>query len=165
MNTKSIYFITPFAAYIILLGLRSYWPFDPKWEYPARVILVTIVLLAFFPRISWRLVQPVASIAVGVLVFVIWVGPDVLWPSYRAHWLFQNDWMGKVQSSLDPALQTDTTFLFFRIVGTALLVPIIEELFWRGWLMRYIIKPDFATVPLGTYSPLSFWLTAVLFAS
>jgi hypothetical protein len=45
------------------------------------------------------------------------------------------------------------------------LVPILEELFWRGWLMRMLIGPDFQKVPLGAYAPSAFWLTAVLFAS
>jgi CAAX prenyl protease-like protein len=42
---------------------------------------------------------------------------------------------------------------------------VIEELFWRGWLMRYAISPRFETIRLGTYSAFSFWITAVLFAS
>jgi CAAX prenyl protease-like protein len=42
---------------------------------------------------------------------------------------------------------------------------VIEEMFWRGWLMRWLISPRFEAVPLGAYAPVSFWLTAVLFAS
>ncbi|MBM3791630.1 MAG: CAAX prenyl protease-related protein, partial [Acidobacteria bacterium] len=62
-------------------------------------------------------------------------------------------------------IRADPVFLIFRIAGTSVLVPIIEELFWRGWLMRYLIVADFRRVPLGTYSALSFWVTALLFAS
>jgi uncharacterized protein len=46
-----------------------------------------------------------------------------------------------------------------------LIVPVVEELFWRAWLMRWLINTDFQQVKLGTYSPLAFWVTAVLFAS
>ena len=47
-----------------------------------------------------------------------------------------------------------------------ILVPIIEELFWRGWLVRWIDNPgDFTKVPLGSMSRLAFWATALLFAS
>ena len=31
--------------------------------------------------------------------------------------------------------------------------------------MRYVINPDFAKVPLGSYSALAFWSTAALFAT
>ncbi len=44
-------------------------------------------------------------------------------------------------------------------------VPMLEELFWRGWLMRWLISPKFETVPLGAYQAGSFWITAALFAS
>jgi hypothetical protein len=44
-------------------------------------------------------------------------------------------------------------------------VPIVEELFWRGWLMRWLIRSDFESVPLGSYTPMSFWVSAVLFAA
>ena len=45
------------------------------------------------------------------------------------------------------------------------LVPVLEELFWRGWLMRWLIRPDFEAVRLGTYTHYSFWVTAALFAA
>jgi uncharacterized protein len=42
---------------------------------------------------------------------------------------------------------------------------VLEELFWRAWLMRWLINTDFLRVPLGAYTPFAFWLTAILFAS
>ncbi|MEJ7606852.1 MAG: CAAX prenyl protease-related protein [Bryobacteraceae bacterium] len=44
-------------------------------------------------------------------------------------------------------------------------MPIIEELFWRGWLMRWLIKPNFRMVPLGAFTASSLLITALLFAS
>jgi CAAX prenyl protease-like protein len=142
--------------------VKSYLPL----EYPLRVIAVTAILL-FFSRkvISLRIVSPVSSILFGVAVFAVWVGPDLLWPAYRQHWLFHNSLIGQAQSSLPENLRSDLGFLFFRVAGTALLVPVIEELFWRAWLMRYLINPDFEKIRLGAYTALSFWVTAVLFAS
>jgi len=63
------------------------------------------------------------------------------------------------------ALRGDYVFLASRILGSALVVPVIEELFWRGWLMRWLIRTDFLAVPLGSYLPGAFWITAILFAS
>jgi CAAX prenyl protease-like protein len=163
---RAIPFVAPFAAFIVLLGLKSSFPFDARWEYPIRVIIVSAVLLLTsgvdIPR---RPVRLLSSLIVGVLVFAIWIGPDRVWPSYRSHWLFQNSLLGEAKSSLPEATHTDFVFLVFRLFGTAILVPIIEELFWRGWLMRYLIHADFQKVPLGTYSSTSFWLTAILFAT
>lgn len=41
----------------------------------------------------------------------------------------------------------------------------MEELFWRGFLMRWLIKEDFTAVPIGAYQPFSFWVTTAFFAA
>ncbi len=158
----AVAYVAPFAAFLILMGLKAYIPF----EYPVRVLVVTAVLLIFSRKIiSLRLSQPVASILFGILLFAVWIGPDLLWPAYRQHWLFHNSLVGSAQSSLPDKLRVDPIFLFFRIAGTALLVPVVEELFWRAWLMRYLVAADFQKVRLGTYTAISFWVTAILFAT
>ncbi|MCE1226571.1 MAG: CAAX prenyl protease-related protein, partial [Geobacteraceae bacterium] len=50
-----------------------------------------------------------------------------------------------------------------RIIGASIIVPIMEELFWRSFLLRYLIDVDFESVPLGTYTPSSFLITIILF--
>jgi CAAX prenyl protease-like protein len=44
-------------------------------------------------------------------------------------------------------------------------IPVIEELFWRGWLMRWAMAHDWQKVPLGAYRAGAFWLVALIFAS
>ncbi len=51
------------------------------------------------------------------------------------------------------------------IIGTSVVVPVVEEFFWRGFLLRWIINADFRKVAIGTFSWPSFLLTTVLFAS
>jgi CAAX prenyl protease-like protein len=50
-----------------------------------------------------------------------------------------------------------------RLFGAVAVVPIMEELFWRSFLLRYVISPRFQSVRLGTFTPLSFLLTVALF--
>jgi len=40
-------------------------------------------------------------------------------------------------------------FLALRLLGLVVIVPIVEELFLRGFLMRYVIDENFWTVPFG----------------
>jgi len=54
-------------------------------------------------------------------------------------------------------------FVVVRLVGLAVLVPVVEELFWRGFLLRWIISPDWEDVPLGKYQVTSFVLVTLLF--
>jgi CAAX prenyl protease-like protein len=56
-------------------------------------------------------------------------------------------------------------FILFRVLVSVITVPILEELFWRGWLMRWLIDRNFEKVALGTYSAQAFWIVAALFAS
>jgi CAAX prenyl protease-like protein len=98
-------------------------------------------------------------------VFCLWIAPELVDPHYRSFSLFSNAVMGHVGSSLRPEALRSGSVLFWRTVRAATVVPVAEELFWRAWLMRWLINHDFQRVPLGTYMPGAFWLTAFLFAA
>jgi uncharacterized protein len=100
-----------------------------------------------------------------VLIFALWVAPDLLFPGYRQSLLFNNPLVGSARSSLSEAARQDAGVLCLRTLRASLIVPIVEELFWRGWLMRWMISQDFQKVRLGAYSALSFAVVALLFAS
>jgi hypothetical protein len=137
-----------------------------SWEYPLRVLAVSASVLYFSRHLlSLKVGRPVGSLLLGVCVFVIWIGPDLIWPGYRGHWLFRNPVLGTSPDIAESYIRPDVYFLTFRVLGSVILVPIIEELFWRGWLMRYLISSEFLGVPLGTYAARSFWISALLFAS
>jgi len=158
-------YAAPFAVFVLLLVIGPHVPIG-VWEQPLRVVILAITIFVFSRRvIDFRATAPAASAGVGVVVFLIWVAPDFLWPEYRGHWLFQNSITGELKGSFPEAYRTDMVFLVFRTVRAVVLVPIIEELFWRGWLMRWLIDNDFTKLPLGSYAAGSFWITALLFAS
>lgn len=135
------------------------------YEYPLQVIVLTAFLVIFSRKvIDFKTSHMMGSIAIGIAVFFLWIGPDVLFPDYRSHWLFTNSLMGEPGSTVAPEWRDNWMVLISRTIKAAVLVAIIEELFWRGWLMRWLIKPNFESVPLGTYAPQAFWITAVFFA-
>ncbi len=157
--------IGPFAVFLLLLAVA------PKFGPPSRTLLAAWVVIAaaaivLFSRnvLEFRPSRPWASIGVGIAVFVIWVAPDLLLPGWRTSVLFQNSLTGKLATSLGADALADPVSLAWRTMRAVLIVPIVEELFWRGWLMRWIENQDFQSVPLGHYHRKSFWLVAVLFA-
>ncbi len=159
-------YIAPFAAFLAFLVLQRLFPDATKAILAARFATVALLIAVVSRKVTpWRPSRAFVSVLLGVAVFVIWIGPDVLWPGYRAHWLFQNALTGNAESSLPAYLRRETWFLTMRTVSSCLLVPILEELFWRGWLMRWMIHKEFESVPLGRYTVVSFWTVAVLFAS
>jgi CAAX prenyl protease-like protein len=105
------------------------------------------------------------SILVGLAVFLLWIAPDILIPNYRTSPLFANTFVGHLHSSLSAQALSSPWVLIWRTGRAVLIVPVVEELFWRGWMMRWIIHTDFEKVRFGTYAPAAFWITAILFAS
>jgi uncharacterized protein len=155
----------PFAAFIALLGLERAVSLPPQLFYPIRLSLVALLLLLLArPYLSFRPSFPLASLALGALVFLVWIAPDILF-GYRHFWLFENVLTGHPDSALAPALRHNLPFILVRATSCTLLVPVFEELFWRSWLMRWLIKPHFLTIPFGFYTRYAFWSVALLFAA
>ena len=155
--------VLPFGVFIALLGLQSAMPV-PVWM---RLVLPLAAILAFSRgALSGGPSKPVQSILVGLAVFVVWIGPDLIAPNWHHFILFDNSVMGHPAGNTPPASKNDPLFLAIRIAVSVIAVPLLEELFWRGWLMRWLIDSNkFESVALGTYTPLAFWATALLFAS
>src|SRR5450631_1117845 len=123
------------------------------WMYPIRAAVVTAVLLTISRvPLAVRPSNPWLSVALGAAVFALWVGPDILFgPAYRHSWIFENSITGRAVGSIPADLKGSLWFLTVRSLSCTLLVPPMEELFWRGWLMRWLIDSDFEKIPLGAY--------------
>ncbi|TMH09629.1 MAG: CAAX prenyl protease-related protein [Betaproteobacteria bacterium] len=149
LSRAAILRIAPFALFMLLLALRGALPadgaLDPRWVYAWTVVLVGGVLLWFgreYGEFAAQLLpdarETLLAIAVGVVVFVLWIQLDAPWMR-----------LGEATASFRPvdaqgALQWP--LIAVRWVGAALLVPVMEELFWRSFLMRWIESPQFETV-------------------
>lgn len=159
--------IIPFVLFMVLLAVRGNWPegwtfVDPRWLYAASVVIVSGSLIWFWRRYqelgrgsglslpNWAL-----SIAVGVVVFALWI-------SLTEPWMM----LGEATAGFVPVDESGEliwSLVIFRWVGAALMVPIMEELFWRSYLMRWIDKPDFEQVDPGTVSAKAIVLSTVVF--
>jgi CAAX prenyl protease-like protein len=149
-----------------LLALMPALELPPVWDQAVRLLVVGGVLaLVSRPVLDFRVRRAFASVLLGVAVFVVWIAPDVLAPSWRTGILFSNDIVGRPESGFPEAARGNGLAIALRFARAALLVPIIEELFWRGWLPRIIMDSDFRRVPLGSFTPAAFIITAVLFAT
>lgn len=162
----AVRYVAPFCTVLALLALSPRLPFGPEWTWPLGVLAAGAVCLVSWPR-ELSLVPSLwpVSIAIGAAVFFLWIAPDLLFSDYRDSVLFSNQIFGRVHSSLPPEALHSAWVLAWRTARAVLIVPLAEELFWRGWLLRWLINSDFQKVPLGAYSPFGFWITAALFAS
>ena len=163
---SSLPYVLPFAAFMVLLGVAPYLTALGEWEYLLRPVVLAVILLVFSRQvIDLRVSRPISGVLIGVAVFFLWIGPDVLIPGYRDSWLFQNSIMGHIKDGIAAEHQTNALVLATRSLRAIIIVPIIEELFWRAWLMRWLINPSLRLVPMGAFSWSSLLITAVMFGS
>lgn len=166
MKNTTLAYVAPFLAFVGLLSLLKWSPLPEVATQALFVILMAGVLLVVGgPAIDLRVRNVWGTLAVGGGVFAVWVLPDLLFPGYRHGILFENSIMGKAAGALPEAVRSDGLVLLLRAARASLIVPIAEELFWRGWLMRWIVSTDFERVALGTYAPMAFWIVTLAFAS
>lgn len=162
----SLPYVAPFCVFLALLAAQPYLlPLLGPWEAILRAtILIAVLALVSRGVLDFRVRRIWGSLGLGVAVFAVWIAPDFLF-GYRGHWLFTNPLLGGFHNSLPEQLRTDPLFLSIRAFRAAVLVPVVEELFWRAWLMRWLITPDFRSIPLGSWTHRAFWISAVLFAA
>lgn len=141
------------------------------WIYLAKTlagIWLIFQVKPFVPEMKWRLSLP--AVAAGILVFVLWVGLDGRYP------LLSDLWRSIVGGTAPPSphlwnpgshygYQSTTAWFFIivRILGSTLVVPPIEEVFYRSFLYRYIANPDFEKIPLGQFRAGPFFWAAIIF--
>jgi len=159
---RALPYVLPFGIFIAFLALQQVVPI-PQW----LKFCAPLAAIVIFSReaLGHRMVRPIASAALGVAVCALWVGPEIVFPGYHHGVLFSNGLLGHPASTATAAQKSDIVFIVFRILVSVITVPILEELFWRGWLMRWLIDPNFERVALGTYGAMAFWVVAALFAS
>ena len=130
--------------------------------YPIKTLVIGSLLYFFrehYHELRLRdltsLPATLAACAIGLLVFALWIRMD--WA------LGTNGAPQGFNPSLLPGQTTRVVMTLFRIAGAVLVVPLMEELFWRSFLIRYIIDKNFTKVPIGAFTWTSFLLTVALF--
>src|SRR5204863_389755 len=98
------------------------------------------------------------AVVVGVAVFVFWVGLDPRYPHFVKA---DRSWNPNADFGVHTPLALG--IILFRILGSTLIVPPLEEVFFRSFLYRYILKADFLSIPLNTFNPRAFIITSLLF--
>jgi len=161
--------VIPFAAFMALLALRGALPadgsagIDARWVYGITVAVVG-ALLALWWREYGELATQVwpdgretlLAVAVGLVVFALWISLD-------APWMQVSD-PAAAFVPLDAQGQPMWLLIAVRWVGAALLVPVMEELFWRSFLMRWLDHGRFESVVPHTVSLRAVVLSTFVFA-
>lgn len=160
--------IAPFAIYVAFLPvgevLASFVPgADLRWLYPIQISLTSLTLAVFWRRFgelrvraAVRAIDLVVGLVGGLVVFVLWINLDH--PALR---------FGDQGGSFDPRHSDgviDPMLLIVRVAGAAMVVPLMEELFWRSFLARWIDRSSFLEHPAQRISIRAIAVSSALFA-
>jgi CAAX prenyl protease-like protein len=166
IRSNAIARVAPFALFISFLALDGRFGsvlmqvgLEARWSYVFRAGAagITLILLwnrydelrhvATSPVLSWFV-----AFVCGLVVFALWILPYPGWATQD----------GNIEGVIPVNTQgmIDWGWVLVRTIGASLLVPVMEELFWRSFLMRWLAGPAFTRI-----QPSSIRLHSVLVAS
>jgi len=187
-----IAYILPMAAFMLFTVAGAKWERFYPHTYVAKVIITAVLLVVgwrFYTKISWRYWW--LGVIVGVIGIFQWV-PMQLWlqknvaffaPSHTCvvHPTVSQKGPGQCpickaelvpdvfnpfDKGVFPSLTMAWAFVAVRMIGAVLVVPVMEELFWRDFLWRQLIAPnDFKLARVGEFDRTAFLIVPLVFAA
>jgi membrane protease YdiL (CAAX protease family) len=176
--------VVPFLLFLRLTLLQERLSEPARhWIYFLKTIVGAAMLYwvrQYVAEVRWQFSG--WAVLTGVGVFVMWVGLDPfyprldrIYPEYLCPAL-ENLNLGMCHSGEEAARRPWNPFaefelnsllaVFFviaRILGSTLVVPPLEEMFYRSFVYRFVASKEFLSVPLSRFIPGPFIVTAVLF--
>ncbi len=159
--------VLPFASYMAFIAITGLVSSDSSeqtflWIYPLKITLVSALLIYYWKKYPELKEKPFSnmldvflSIGVGLFVYFAWVRLDFSWATQGE--------VGEGYNPYEAGTQIGVILAGIRLIGASVVVPLMEEIFWRSFIIRYIISPDFTRVKLGAFTLPSFLITVVLF--
>jgi CAAX prenyl protease-like protein len=131
----------PMGVFLVLVWAGGHWKSLYPAAYVARAIGVAVMLFCFrghYTKIRWN--GWWLGVIVGIIGIFQWIGMQLFLQRHM-------DWFKPGPDFFNPAeyFKSSATFWNFvtvRIVSAAVVVPFMEELFWRDYLWRYISAPN-----------------------
>lgn len=112
------------------------------WVFPLQTVVCLGLLIRWWREydFAWRRGWG-WGVIVGVVALGVWISPQELFHAERRLGGFDLWHFGG-----GAAFQWNAAFRILRLV---VVVPLLEELFWRGFLMRHLARDPFDEVPVG----------------
>jgi uncharacterized protein len=152
----------PFAVFLLLTGCQAEFGEASKyWFYLAKTVVGAWLLWearSLIPELKWSF--SVEAVLAGLLVLGLWIGLEGQYPKWQSE---ATPWNPHTLFGQGTALAW--FFVAVRLLGSSLLVPMLEEVFFRSFMYRFVASGDFLNVPLNRFLPVPFLATAAVFAS
>ncbi len=115
------------------------------WVNPAQTLICGFLIVKnwrYYPLAAPK--KPFFALGVGTLVLALWIAPQE-WLGFALRHSGFNPYVFGLSGPI-PWLN-----ITLRLLKIAVVVPFVEEIFWRGFLLRFVINTDFTRVPFGQF--------------
>lgn len=152
--------VAPLIIFFVLTAFQGQLGEASKyWVYLAKTLVGAWLIWEMRPFVKeMRWAVSMEAVLVGIGICVVWVGLDGLYPRLSDPGEGWNPHKEFGQNSTVAWI-----CIVGRIAGSSLVVPPLEEVFYRSFLYRYLVKLNFQNLPLGHWHPLSFVVTSAIF--
>ena len=144
-----------------------------QWLYPLQTIICLGLLAFFWKRYDFKPVRGLGlAVAMGLVGIAVWIVPGHIFMTSG----MEEGWWKSLgftarREGFDPndVGGPETAWYWLsvgmRFVRMVVVVALVEEIFWRGFLMRFLLDKDgdFWEQPFGKFSWLSFAVVTLLF--
>lgn len=148
-------YLLPQLALLATMLVTGLFVHVVDWLYGLRILAAVVViwvmraqLRPLFVRPSWE------AYAIGVAVFTFWY-------PLTAHYTDAGEETRSIVMSAGQPLAA--LWIAIRVLGSVLVVPLTEELAFRGYLLRRVIHPEFDTVPFNKLTWVSLLVSSLAF--
>ena len=183
-------YVWPFVGFMVflfalqladsLLGwdhpAAPWWKQDvAQWIYPIQTLVIFGLLIRYwkFYRFDWSLKWSVVAVFFGAVGIGFWLLPTTLYDAWGLSdetegWM---KWLGiaKRDQGFDPGIfEHPVAYAFslsMRFLRAVVIVALVEEIFWRGFVMRFCMdwEGDYWKQPFGRANWKSYLIVTVLF--
>jgi uncharacterized protein len=156
-------YILPMLIFLLLTQVGVSWPQLYPISYVSKTVLTAAALALLwknYTAIRWN--HWWLGILLGVVGIFQWVGMQLWLQNHFSHFRPSGHSFDPFEFFHDPGMQY--SFIAVRLIGAVLVVPVMEELFWRDFLWRQILAPnDFKLAQVGEWAWGPFLIVAVVF--
>jgi exosortase E/protease (VPEID-CTERM system) len=150
-------YLTPLLALVAVHMVTGVFSDGLPVLYPLGILAAALMLWRhrgvypwlFRPSWSWQ------ACAIGVAVFALWIALE---PDHDP--AFAEAWRRDLASLPVPLA---VGWLTVRVIGSVVVVPLVEELAFRGYLLRRVFAADFTSVSFARFGWLSLVISSIAY--
>jgi hypothetical protein len=158
-------YILPMGIFLLLTAAAGKWPDSYPAIYAIKTVLTAAALTVLWPnftKIRWN--HWWLGLLLGVVGIFQWIGMQLLLQKYFPFFRPSGDSFNPLTNFHDDGMRN--AFIAVRLIGAVLVVPVMEELFWRDFLWRQILAPnDFKLAAIGEWGWAPFLIVAGAFST